>query len=77
MALGHGILWTTVLILLALGVVQLSRLNSWSLVDKVENAEFTAAFASPQIGGRTTGVPYGGFPIAMDKVRFQRGMPAR
>ena len=53
------------------------QVNIWAMVDKVENAEFAAASAAPQIGGRTSGIPYAGFPSAMDEIRYRRGIPAR
>ncbi len=36
------------------------QVNAWTLVDKVKNAGFAAAMASPRIGGTVTGIPYSG-----------------
>ena len=62
---------------LAAVTFQLSRINVWQLVDKVKNAGFAAAMASPRIGGTVTGIPYSGFSSAMAEVRYKRGMPTR
>jgi len=53
------------------------QVYAWQMVDKVENAGFAAAIASPKLGGTVTGIPYCGFRSAMDEIRYRRGMPAR
>lgn len=50
------------------------QVNAWTLVDKVKNAGFAAAMATPSIGGRVTGIPYPSIS-AMDEIRIRRGMP--
>jgi hypothetical protein len=56
---------------------QLSRLNAWQLVEKVKNAGFAAAMATPSIGGTVTGYSGASALSEMDRIRISRGMPLR